>query len=346
MKNETIYLVEDKKFEFVETEVPQIGDKDILVEIKHIGICGSDVTFFEEHTVQGALDYDLPIVLGHECAGIVAAKGKNVKNLEIGDRVALEPGVPCGECEYCKTGHYNLCRSVDFMAAPPFQSGAMSRYVKHPASWAFKLPDNVSTMEGALLEPLSVGMYAVKRADPQPGDTVTILGAGCIGLMTLLSLKARGIDNIIVMDLFDNRLEQAKSMGAKYTVNSGKEDMVQAVMELTGGVGTKYVFETAGNPVTTNAAAKIAKCGGSIVMVGQVHQPVQYDFFEINSKEVDLLNVFRYANIYPMALESVSSGRIDVKQIVSDRFAWKQSQEAFECALYNKKDAIKVVIEC
>lgn len=346
MKNETIFLVEDKKFEYKKTEIPKIGENDVLVEIKHIGICGSDVTFFDEHTVHGALDYDLPIVLGHECAGIVAEKGSEVKNLEIGDRVALEPGVPCGECEYCRTGRYNLCRNVDFMAAPPFQSGAMSRYVKHPASWTFKLPDNVSTLEGALLEPLSVGMYAVKRANPQPGDTVTILGAGCIGLMTLLSLKARGIDNIIIMDLFDNRLEKAKLMGAKYAVNSGKKDMIETVMELTGAEGTKFVFETAGNPVTTKAAAKITKCGGKIVMVGQVHQPVEYDFFEINSKEVDLLNVFRYANIYPMALESVSSGRVDVKQMVSNSFSWEQSQEAFECALYHKQDAIKVVIEC
>ena len=231
------------------------------------------------------------------------------------------------------------------MAAPPFKSGAMSKYVKHPASWAFKLPENVSTVEGALLEPLSVGMYAVKRANPQPADTVTILGAGCIGLMTLLALKARGIDNIIMMDLFENRLEKAKEMGAKYCINSGKEDMAEAVMRLTGRQGTTYVFETAGNPVTTKAAAKIAKCGGKIVMVGQVHQPVDYDFFEINSKEVDILNVFRYANIYPMALESVNSGRIDVKQIVTDIYSWEEAQKAFDVALHNKQEVLKIVIE-
>lgn len=345
MKNETIYLAEDQKFEYKETEIPKIGPKDVLVEIKSMGICGSDVVFFEEHTVQGALDYNLPIVLGHECAGVVVDKGNEVSTLEVGDRVALEPGIPCGECEYCKSGHYNLCRDVNFMAAPPFKSGAMSKYVKHPASWAFKLPENVSTVEGALLEPLSVGMYAVKRANPQPADTVTILGAGCIGLMTLLALKARGIDNIIMMDLFENRLEKAKEMGAKYCINSGKEDMAEAIMRLTGRQGTTYVFETAGNPVTTKAAAKIAKCGGKIVMVGQVHQPVDYDFFEINSKEVDILNVFRYANIYPMALESVNSGRIDVKQIVTDIYSWEEAQKAFDVALHNKQEVLKIVIE-
>ena len=346
MKNETIYLVEDGKFEKKESEMPVIGKDDILVEVKHIGICGSDVMFFEDHTAHGALDFPLPIVLGHESAGIVVDKGENVKTLEIGDRVALEPGVPCGECEYCKSGHYNMCEDVDFMAAPPFISGAMSKYIRHPASWAFKLPENVSTMEGALLEPLSVGMYAAKRANPQPGDTVTILGAGCIGLVTLMALKSRGIDNIIMMDLFDNRLEMAKELGAKYVVNSGETDMIQAAMDLTDGKGTTFVFETAGAPVTTKAAAKIVKRCGKIVMVGQVHVPVEYDFFEINSKEVDIINVFRYANIYPMALEAVENGRIDVKQIVTKTFKWEQAQEAFECALHNKKDVVKLVIEC
>lgn len=164
-------------------------------------------------------------------------------------------------------------------------------------------------------------------------------------IATLLALKARGIDNIIIIDLFDNRLEKAEEMGAKYSINSGKGDMTETVMRLTNGQGTTYVFETAGNPVTTNAAAKIVKCGGKIVMVGQVHQPVEYDFFEINSKEVDLLNVFRYANIYPMAIESVNSGLINVEQIVTDKFDWKNAQKAFETALHNKQEALKVVIE-
>lgn len=122
--------------------------------------------------------------------------------------------------------------------------------------------------------------------------------------------------------------------------------MVQAVLERTDGKGTAYVFETAGNPITTNAAAGIVKRGGKIVMVGQVHQPVTYDFFEVNSKEADIINVFRYANIYPMALEAVKSGRVDVKRIVSKIFLWENTQEAYECALYDKKDAVKVVIEC
>lgn len=346
MNNETIYLVKDKQFEIQPTDIPTIGKEDVLVKVSYIGICGSDITFFEDHTVHGALNFDLPIILGHEVAGIITKVGENVTSLNIGDRVAIEPGIPCGKCEYCKSGHYNICPSVNFMAAPPFHAGAMSKYIKHPAAWVHKLPDNVSTLEGAMLEPLSVGMYAVKRANPQIGDSVTILGAGCIGLVTLLALKAIGIDNITVIDLMDNRLELARKLGARYTINSAKEDMIEMVMAQTENKGTTYVFETAGSVVTTKAAESIVKCGGKIIMVGQVHQPVEYDFFEIGLKEVDIINVFRYVNIYPMALEAVSSGRIDVKQIVTNKFSWKQAQQAYECALYNKKEAVKVVIEC
>ncbi len=345
MKNETTYLVNDKVFETKESQMPNLKDDDILVEIKHIGICGSDIMFFDDHTAHGALDYELPIVLGHECAGVVVELGAKVQDLKVGDKVALEPGVPCGECEYCKTGRYNLCGSVDFMAAPPFISGAMSKYVSHPAKWSYKLPEHVTTMEGALLEPLSVGMYAVKRGNPQLGDAVTILGAGCIGLMTLVSLKARGIDDITVIDLFDNRLEMAMELGAKRVVNSSQVDMVNTMQQLTDGKGTEYVFETAGNPITANAAAKIVKTGGKVVMVGQIHQLTEYDFFEINMKEVDLINVFRYANIYPIALDVISTGKIDVKKMVTKSLKKEESQQAFEYALYNKQDAVKVVIE-
>lgn len=346
MKNESIYLVRDQQFTYRDSQMPTPGDKDVVVEIRHIGVCGSDVAFFTEHTMHGALDFELPIILGHECAGVVVQTGAGVEHLKVGDRVALEPGVPCGTCKYCRSGHYNVCPDVDFMAAPPFHSGAMSRYVRHPEAWCYKLPDHVSTMEGALLEPLAVGMYAVKRADPQLGSLAVILGAGCIGLVTLLSLKARGIDNIVVADLFDNRLEMAKQLGAKYTVNSKNTDLKEYLMQLTQGCGADYVFETAGAAATTAVAGGLVARSGKIVQVGQVHAPVAYDFFEIGMKEADILSVFRYANIYPAALEAVASGRVDVKQIVTKVFPWEQAQQAFECALHNKQDVVKIVIEC
>ena len=219
MKNQAAFLVDKQRLELMDCDMPSVSDTDVLVEVAHVGICGSDMHIFEDPHY-AVKDIKLPVVLGHECAGRVAAVGKSVKGIIPGDRVALEPGVPCGSCEFCMSGRYNLCPDVRFLGARPWLNGAFSRYVSHPARWTFRLPDAMDTVEGALLEPLVVGMHAVDRANLRTGQSVLILGAGCIGLMTLEACLARGITNVTMSDLYENRLDMAGTIGARHVVNS------------------------------------------------------------------------------------------------------------------------------
>jgi L-iditol 2-dehydrogenase len=346
MKNQTAYLEEANRIVIKDSEMPVAGDDDVLVKISHVTICGSDAHFFQDPTYGGVIVPPiLPIVLGHESGGVVCAAGKNVKGLRPGDKVALEPGAPCGKCGYCLDGRYNLCDEMDFMAAPPFTRGALSRYVAHPAEVVFKLPDTMDTIEGALMEPLSVGLYAARRSGAHIGQTALVLGSGCIGLMTIAALKATGVDNIIVSDLYASRLENARSMGARTVIDAQGQDVLEAVMELTGGRGADLVFETAGSNKTAAMTIDLVKKGGKIVMVGNVYGETPFRFIEATNKEVDLLSVFRYVNIYPMAISAVESGKIVVRDMISKTFPFEETQAAFECAVNEKDTVIKVLIE-
>ena len=343
MKNEAAYLVEKQKLEIRDCDMPAVGDTDVLIKVRHVGICGSDMHIFED-PFYAVKDIKLPVILGHECAGEVIAVGNKVEGIKPGDMAALEPGVPCGTCEYCMSGKYNLCPQVHFLGARPWLNGAFSRYVSHPARFTFKIPEGMDTIDGALLEPLAVGMHAVERAAPRPGNRVLILGAGCIGLMTLAACLARGIENAAIADLYDNRLEMAEKIGVKTSINSLKEDLQDRCAELTQGKGYDVVFETAGSQKTASLSADLVKRGGRIVMVGNIFGETPFNFFKTNSKEADILGVFRYRNLYPAAIELCSSGRIKPKKIVTNYFDFSDIQNAMEYAITQKQEAVKTVI--
>lgn len=323
--------------------MPEPGDDEVLVKIEYVGICGSDSHYLEFGRVGGFV-VDGDFILGHECAGTVIQTGKHVQKLQEGDRVALEPGVTCGKCFYCKTGKYNLCPDVEFLATPPYH-GCLMNYMTFPADMCFKLPENVSTREGALVEPLAVGMHAANQGEIGVGETVVILGAGCIGLVTLLAAKAHGAGRVIVVDLLEKRLEKASQMGADMVIHSGKEDVRKIVGELNGGEGADVVIETAGSEATIGLTPYLVRRGGRIVLVGlAVKEIISYDFSQIMAKEASIASVFRYRNIYPGAIEAIASGKIDVKQIVSHEFPFEKTQEAFTFVRENKADVIKAVI--
>lgn len=276
MKNKALYMNGKLHLAFKEMEIPEPKPDEILLKVEYCGVCGSDVHFYETGCI-GTTPIEGDLILGHECAGTVEAVGDQVKNLHPGDRVVLEPGIPCGHCEFCKTGRYNLCPDVQFISCPPYQ-GAMRNYLTHPAHLAYKLPDEVSSLEGALVEPLCVGMHAAQLGGVQLGDTVVILGAGCIGLTTLAACKARSATKIIVTDLFQNRLDKALEMGADYVVNGREEDTVARVMELTNGEGANVTFETAGNRVTAAQTESLTKRGGHDRHRGQRHGRYSHEF--------------------------------------------------------------------
>ena len=194
------------KMNLVERPIPKPQKNEVLVKLEYVGICGSDLHYYEHGRI-GDYIVKPPFVLGHEASGIIVEIGENVKNLKLGDRVALEPGKTCGNCEFCKKGLYNLCPDVVFFATPPVD-GVFQEYVAHEAALCFKLPDNMTTLEGALIEPLAVGFHAAIQGDAHLGQTAVVMGAGCIGLVSILALKARGVNNIYVVDIIEKRLDR------------------------------------------------------------------------------------------------------------------------------------------
>lgn len=345
-KQKAAYMHGTDKMIIKEIDVPEIKKDQVLVQLEYVGICGSDVHYYHSGRC-GSYEVDLneDFMLGHECAGTVVEIGGDVTSLQVGDRVALEPGITCGTCEFCKAGKYNLCPDVVFLATPPVQ-GCYEEYIAFPENMCFKLPDNVSTKEGALIEPLSVGFHAANQGNVQVGDTVVILGGGCIGLVTLLSCKAHGAGKIILADIVDARLEKAKELGATHVINSKEVDVKEEIARLTEGRGVDIVFETAGSPVTIAQTPFLVCKGGTIVLVGiSAQEEINYNFAQIMDKEATIKSVFRYRNIYPKAIAAVASGAIDVNNIVTHEFDLEHIQEAFEEAVNNKTDLVKAVIK-
>ncbi|MGQ9730539.1 MAG: NAD(P)-dependent alcohol dehydrogenase, partial [Candidatus Zipacnadales bacterium] len=242
--------------------VPQIEKPDeVLVKIGAVGVCGSDVHFLERGRI-GTFVVEQPVILGHEAAGIVEAVGPEVTTLKPGDRVAIEPGRPCRRCEYCHRGEYNLCVAMYFLAAPPVH-GAFCEYLVWPADFLFLLPENVSLAEGAMCEPLSVGMWAAARAGVGPGDSVAVLGAGPIGLTALQAAAYYGATTIIVTDFVRSRLEAAQRLGATHVVNLNEVQTRGAVMEITNGRGVDVSFECAGAVPSAQDCIHITRAGGT-----------------------------------------------------------------------------------
>lgn len=329
---------------FEEREIPTAKDNEVLVRLEYVGICGSDLHYYETGAI-GDYVVKPPFVLGHEPGGTVVEVGKNVTHLKVGDRVALEPGKTCGHCEFCKTGRYNLCPDVVFFATPPVD-GVFQEYVAHEADLCFKLPENVSTMEGALIEPLAVGFHAAMQGEAKAGQTAVVMGAGCIGLVTMMALKAMGVSKVYVVDIMQKRLDKAMELGADGVINGSEVNAVEAVMELTGGRGCDLAIETAGTQITTVQTIHMTKKGSTIVLVGysksgEMTLPMSLAL----DKELTFKTVFRYRHIYPMAIDAVASGKVNLKGIVTDVFSLDEVQKAMDYSVNNKADIVKAVIK-
>lgn len=329
---------------FEEREIPKPKKDEVLVKLEYVGICGSDLHYYETGAI-GDYIVKPPFVLGHEPGGVVVEVGEEVTHLKVGDRVALEPGKTCGHCEFCKEGKYNLCPDVIFFATPPVD-GVFQEYVAHEADLCFKLPENVSTLEGALIEPLAVGFHAAIQGDAHLGQKAVVMGAGCIGLVSMMALKARGVSEVYVVDIMEKRLEKAMELGASAVINGTKEDVVAKVLELTGNKGADLVIETAGTEITTRQAIAMAKKGSTLVLVGysktgEMTLPMSL----VLDKELTFKTVFRYRHIYPMAIEAVASGKVNLKGIVTDIFSLDEAQKAMDYSVNNKADIVKAVIQ-
>ncbi|CAB3244957.1 unnamed protein product [Arctia plantaginis] len=341
--NLTAMLYKPKDLQLIQTPIPVLNDDEVLLRMDCVGICGSDVHYWQ-HGACGHFLLKEPMIMGHEASGVVAKVGLKVTNLKVGDRVAIEPGVPCRYCEFCKTGRYHLCPDMKFCATPPIH-GNLVRYYKHAADFCFKLPDHVSMEEGALLEPLAVGVHACRRGGLNAGDSVLVLGAGPIGLLTMMTAKAMGASKVIITDILQSRLDFAKKMGADHTLLASRDvseaDMIKKIHELLDGY-PDVSFDASGAQATVRLAMLATKSGGVAVLVGMGAVEQSVPLAGALAREVDIRGIFRYVNEYPIALAMVASGKINVKPLVTHHFSIEETLEAYEVA--RKGAGIKVMI--
>ena len=342
-KMKVCVLVGKQQLEWVEREIPQPGKGEVQIKLEYVGVCGSDLHFYQEGRLAN-WELNGPLALGHEPGGVVTALGEGVEGLKVGDRVALEPGVGCGQCKECLEGHYNLCKHVRFMAIPGEKEGVFSEYCVHNANMCFKLPDHVSTMEGGLMEPLCVAMHAAELSNARIGESAVVLGS-CIGLCMVMSLRARGITEIYVSDVLEKRLGKAMEVGALRTFNAAKGENIEEFIRSLPDGGVDQVYECAGNRVTTLQTCRLIKRAGKVTLVGVSPEPVlELDIATLNAMEGTIYSVYRYRNLYPKAIQAVAGGLIPLKKIVSHVYDFKDCIEAIEYSLNHKDDVIKSVI--
>ncbi len=342
MKAAVLYGVHDMRVEDV--PVPEVSrERDVLVRIRSVGVCGSDVHFYERGVI-GKYPLKEPTIMGHEAAGEVVEVRDEDCGLKPGDRVAIEPGYTCRRCEFCKSGQYNMCPDVVFLAAPPID-GAFCEYLAWPSDFCFKLPDSLSMDDGAMMEPLSVGLWAARRGGVEPGDSVAVLGAGPIGLLTMQSATAAGATDVIVSDLEAGRLELASQLGATDTIDASEADAEEVIMDLTDGRGVDVAFECAGAVPTLQMALRVARNGGTVQIVGMpAEQHPQIPLYEMINRELDLRGLFRYANCYPPAISLVESGRVDVESLVTHHFDLDDTPEAMTFVHERRDGVVKAVV--
>jgi L-iditol 2-dehydrogenase len=319
-----------------ERAVPEAGAREVLVEIAAVGVCGSDIHYYEHGRI-GDFVVEAPMVLGHESAGRIVALGPEASKHAVGDRVALEPGVPCGRCRECRAGRYNLCRDVRFFATPPID-GAFANYVAIHEDFAFALPDSVSDEAGALMEPLSVGVWACQKAGVRAGDRVLVTGAGPIGLLAAQTARAFGATEITVTDVNPHRLELAGRTGATRTIDVSERPLEDHDLEADA------LIECSGHPGSLKAGIAALRPAGTAVLVGmgpEAEGVVPLSL--IQSRELWLTGTFRYANTYPTAIELVAAGRVDVEAIITGHYALDDADAALRAGREDAT-AVKVMV--
>ena len=337
-------LTKPKTIEIQEIPDPKPKPHEVLIRVKTVGICGSDLHYYEHGRI-GTQVVEYPFILGHEVGGEIVEVGSEVEGFKPGEKIAIEPQQTCGKCEFCKSGRYNLCPHVKFLATPPI-NGAFAEYITHPADMTFTLPDTMDYEQGALLEPLAIGFHVSNRAEASLGESVLITGAGCIGLVILLALKAKGLSEVYVSDVLDNRLAMAKELGAREMFRADRTDPIEEVLERTGGRGADIVIEASGNPKAIAGTVDAVRRGGKILMLGYAPtDSVEFDFKKLIFKEASLNTSRRYCNMYPLAIDAVANGLVDISKCVTHRWNFDDAAEAMEFSINNKQEITKGVIQ-
>lgn len=329
--------------EYTDFPEPQVGDDEVLLRVKACGICGSDVQGFTGKTGRRIP----PLIMGHEAAGIVEGFGKNVRDFEKGDRVCFDSTVYCNRCEPCRAGKYNRCekRQVLGVSTPDFKRhGAFAEYVAVPWWIVAGIPDNMSFIQAALLEPVSIGMHAANRTPIAAGENVLIIGAGTIGLFALQACRLKGAKTI-VCDINDFRLRIARRLGADVVVNPAKSSLKQKVLEATNNKGADVAFEVVGFAETFTAAVSVLKTGGHLVAVGNLQKMAEFNLQELVARELTFTGSYASCGEFRDAIDLVASVKITVQALVSDILPLAEGQRAFDRLLKAEENLLKIVLE-
>jgi L-iditol 2-dehydrogenase len=324
-------LTRPGSLELAEREVPRPGPGEVLVAVRSVGVCGSDVHYYQHGRIADFV-VTSPLVLGHETSGVIAAVGDGVDPGRLGARVAIEPGTPCGHCTQCKAGRYNLCPDMRFYATPPFD-GSLAEYVISRADLAFDLPDEVSDDAAALLEPLSVGIWATAKAQIGAGSRVLIAGAGPIGLVNAQVARARGATDVTVTDIAADRLEAAQRNGATAVVTAGQDP----------GAGYDAFIDCSGAPAAITAGVTALGPAGRAVLVGMGPDTITLPFGPLQARELTITGTFRYANTWPTAIALAATGAVQLDALVTGRFGLAEAEQALLST--SQPGTIKSVIE-
>jgi D-xylulose reductase len=315
----------------------------VRIKIHSVGICGSDVHYYT-HGEIGPFKIKAPMILGHEASGTVIKAGDKVTTLKVGDRVCMEPGIPDPNSKATRLGMYNIDPAVRFWATPPVH-GVLRSSVVHPENFTFKLPDNVSFAEAAMVEPLAVGVHGATKAQIKPGDLALVMGAGTIGLVTALAALAAGCARVFVTDVDEAKLEIAAGLGSITPINVTQNNPVKEILAATDGWGVEIVFECSGNPRAASGVFEPLCPGGRVVLIGGQSEPIAYDVGAAMVREARVEHVFRYAHVFPRCVAMLSSGAIDVKQLITRKFEFDDSVRGFEIAASAPKGDVKMQIE-
>lgn len=326
------------EFREIETPVPKTGE--VLIRIMKIGVCGSDI-----HVWHGKHPFtSYPVTQGHEVSGEIAALGAGVENLEVGQKVTIQPQVVCGKCYPCRHGKYNLCETLKVMG---FQTtGVASEYFAVDAAKVTPLPQEMSFDEGAMIEPLAVAVHAVRKFGDMRGMRVAVLGAGPIGILVAQAAKGMGAESVLITDISDLRLEKARQCGVDFCVNTREADFCEALVSSFGPDKADVIYDCAGNNVTMGQAIRCARKGSTIILVAVFAGMAEVDLAVLNDHELDLNTTMMYRNEdYLEAIELVRAGKVDLKPLISKHFAFRDYAEAYRYIDENRETTMKVIID-
>jgi L-iditol 2-dehydrogenase len=340
-----VVLTGIKKMELVETESPVlISDNDVKIKLATVGVCGSDIHYYSVGKI-GTQVVEYPFPVGHECSGIIEEVGANVSNVKVGDLVVVDPAVHCGVCDQCLAGRPHTCRNGKFLGCPGQLDGCLGEYIVMPAFTCFSVTGKLNPAQAALIEPLSIGVYAVNMAEiKNKSKSVAIFGAGPIGLSILFKLLAEGVNNIGMVEPLEYRINKAKEIGAQYCIHPEKEDVLQVIQQKEEYL-LDIVFEASGEQDAVNNALKILKPGGKLVLVG-IPPAAEYTFNMdlMRRKELSVVNIRRQNHCVQEAIDLVVSGEIDIEKMVTHNFTLEETAAAFDMVEGYKDGAIKAMI--